>query len=734
MHSHGFPGARAHRRGVVGLILLFTLATVGMSVSDAQAQSRTLVQGRVQEREADGSIGDGLSGARVVFARSGRTFTTQTQANGSYSIPLPGGTYDVTASRSGYDVRRTRIVASGQRQTLNVFLYQALETSRETVNAGVDRVIRDEMHKQEIVGVAVGIVRDGEVVHLKAYGHEDIERERPVSLSTTFPWASISKPLTAVATLQLIQRGEMARSQKVHTHVSNWPSSGQKGDVTIEHLLTNRGGIKQYDDFIRSDSYRPSRYTDRRSDFNAAQSVSVFREAALFSNPGATYHYSSFGFNLLGAAVDDAADGGYVGWIEKNVAEPLAMRSLAPKTSQFQGYKRDCAGVPQLETTGDDRWKLPGGGWTSNVGDLLRFANGIVTNRLLRDTNTLWTDVPGNNTYGYGINHASSGSTLRVWHGGSHKNARSLLYLFPSDRTAVVILSNTGHLNTMRLLHHIAAEIGKDWWNDPTTPVVQCNGDGDACSGRGRYSGVWRRTGTTRARGVVVRRGYSPAAFGAAWRFLRSDGYVATDFEAYTEGGSLRWDGVFQKESGSQAMWRNFSQDAFNRKWREERARGMHLVDLETYTLSGRRYWAGLFRPGTGRTALFRNYSTDGFGQKRSELQGQGYRLIDVEAYTIDGSLRWAGVWDEGPKDVLNRNYSTDAFGDLRERREEQGYRLVDVESYRVDGDLKWAGIWERDSAPEKINRRWSEYCKLINERFVPYRNSGYELIDLERE
>jgi CubicO group peptidase (beta-lactamase class C family) len=520
----------------------------------------------------------------------------------------------------------------------------------------------------------------------------------------------------------------------VHTYVSNWPSAGQKGNVTIEHLLSNRGGIKQYADFNRSDSYRPGRYTDQRSDFNASQSVSVFRQAALFSNPGDSYHYSSFGFNLLGAAIDDAADGGYVGWIEKNVAEPLGMRSLAPKTSTFRGYKRDCAGVPQLRTTGDDRWKLPGGGWSSNVGDLLRFANGIVSNRLLRTTSTLWTNVPGNNRYGYGINHAGSGSELRVWHGGSHANARSLLYLFPDDRTAVVILSNTGHLNTLRLLHHVAAEIGKDWWNDPTTPVVQCNGDDDDCGGRGRYTGVWRRTGSARAEGVVVRRGYSHDAFGAAWRLLRADGYVATDIEAHTEGGSLRWDGVFQKESGSQAMWRNFSQDAFNRKWRQETARGMHLVDLETYTIRGRRYWAGIFRPGSGRTALYRNLSTDAFGERRTELQRQGFRLIDVEAYTTGGSLRWAGVWDQGPKDVLNRNYSTDAFGDLRERRRRQGYRLVDVESYRVNGSLKWAGIWERDGNAEKLNRRWDEYCRLMNERFVPYRTSGYELIDLERE
>ena len=69
----------------------------------------------------------------------------------------------------------------------------------------VDKVVEEQMAKQEIYGCAVGVVENGKIVHVKAYGHHDRLRTKPITVNTIFRWASISKPVTAVAAFKAIE-------------------------------------------------------------------------------------------------------------------------------------------------------------------------------------------------------------------------------------------------------------------------------------------------------------------------------------------------------------------------------------------------------------------------------------------------------------------------------------------------------------------------------------------------
>src|SRR5262249_7353032 len=73
----------------------------------------------------------------------------------------------------------------------------------------VDDALAAEMGKQQIVGLAVGILHDGELVYLKGYGLADRERKEPVTSKTLFRWASCSKPVTAITALQLAEKGRL---------------------------------------------------------------------------------------------------------------------------------------------------------------------------------------------------------------------------------------------------------------------------------------------------------------------------------------------------------------------------------------------------------------------------------------------------------------------------------------------------------------------------------------------
>ena len=110
----------------------------------------------------------------------------------------------------------------------------------------MDAAVFDQMSKQEIYGCAVGVVQNGNIVHVKAYGHDDRLRKKSITTSTVFRWASISKPLTAVAAFKAIENNSMALGDNITKYVSYWPNTGNKANLTIKNLLNHRGGVNQY--------------------------------------------------------------------------------------------------------------------------------------------------------------------------------------------------------------------------------------------------------------------------------------------------------------------------------------------------------------------------------------------------------------------------------------------------------------------------------------------------------
>ena len=172
-------------------------------------------------------------------------------------------------------------------------------------------LVEEQMAKQEIYGCAVGVVENGKIVHVKAYGHHDRLRTKPITVNTIFRWASISKPVTAVAAFKAIETNKLALTDKVTKHVSYWPNTGNKKDITVAHMLNNRSGVNQYTN-VKESNYKS------KNNFNAKECVDVFSAAALDFNPGSQYKYTTFGFNLLGATVEEATNIPYEKYVKDN--------------------------------------------------------------------------------------------------------------------------------------------------------------------------------------------------------------------------------------------------------------------------------------------------------------------------------------------------------------------------------------------------------------------------------
>ena len=189
--------------------------------------------------------------------------------------------------------------------------------------ACVDSVAVAQAEKQELVGLAWAVVRAGEPLHRGAFGFADRERARPVDESTLFRWASISKPLTAIAAMQLVQAGRLDLERDVREYVPEFPEKPQP--INARQLLAHQGGIVHYTNgpVIRTEV----EYESEHPFENVILALDTFKESPLVAEPGTAYAYTTRGYILLGAVVQRAGKAPYWEQVKERIAKPLGMQS-----------------------------------------------------------------------------------------------------------------------------------------------------------------------------------------------------------------------------------------------------------------------------------------------------------------------------------------------------------------------------------------------------------------------
>lgn len=593
----------------------------------------------------------------------------------------------------------------------------------------VNQIAKDEMIKQELVGLAIGVVQNGRITHLNGYGHMDEERRVPVTTSTVFSWASISKTLTAVAAFQLMEKSNapFQLSSKVKKLIPElWTNEDDTEKITIEHLLSNRSGIRHYNkDRGEDPKYSKRAYSDTniRSDWNAAQSVDVFENLPLQDEPGDRYRYSTFGFNLLGAVIDQKAKGGYTGWVADNIIGRLDLNSLSICRKSWTGFTKDCDGRVEELTEQDKRWVLPGGGWQSNIRDLTTFMNALMGDKLLRDPSKLWQPIADNENYCYGVRRHNYSSEYRVHHGGTHSNLRTYMCFFPESDFGIALMINGGYANRFRLFTRISTALGKSF-SFSERPLTLCESDNEDC--RKNLCGIWSKS----KRETLIRRGIKINDFIKEVKKLKLIGYHCFDFDVQSNG--LLVDAIFKRQNqGNHIVWAE-DYDEFQRIWQSKSKKEHRLHDLETHSFNGRTVWSGIFIRSSGRSDMHRNLSQKDFEQKVRELKAEGLQLVDFEVYFFNRKMRWAGVWRQGPNFETAFGLSGSDFYKRIQKERKRNYRLSEVESWRANGQQLYSGVWVLNLAPDKFNRNLN-YCQFAS-KVNGYSEDGYVLMDLEEQ
>ncbi|MEJ7637544.1 MAG: serine hydrolase domain-containing protein [Singulisphaera sp.] len=324
---------------------------------------------------------------------------------------------------------------------------RALDAKRA---AAVDEAVGSVMAEQELVGLAVGVIRDGRVVYLNGYGLADREKRTPVTTETVFSWASNSKPMAAVLALQLAEAGKLDLDADVRRYVPEFPPKGTV--ITCRQLLCHQSGIPHYTNGKIVPADRKSEAPRDRPD--PILSLDRFSESPLILAPGEKSEYSSYAYILLSAVVQRAGEQGFDEQVQDRIAKPLRMSSLqldrgTPEPDWAAGYRKKGGQVVRAPEKEND-WKFGAGGYKSDVRDFARWAAALMNHRLVspQTERKMWTPqvTKGGKATEYGLGFAVEDGRqgFKVSHNGSQTESTTRMVLYPKAGHGVVVLCNCG--------------------------------------------------------------------------------------------------------------------------------------------------------------------------------------------------------------------------------------------------------------------------------------------------
>jgi len=264
--------------------------------------------------------------------------------------------------------------------TLIIFLvYNNISFSQENHNKLLDEYLDQYLLIKNVPSISAGLLEQGKITWLKSVGMADIENSVPVSNSSLYRIASISKPITAVAILQLWERGLVSLDTDARTYIPNFPVKKYK--FTIRQLLNHTSGIR---------NYKEGEFDSKKYYATTDDALKSFAYDSLVFEPGTKYAYTSLGYTLLAAIIENVSKTSFEDFLKKNIFLPAGMEStLIDKQREIilnrvRGYEKNAERKFVNAPLADLSIKIAGGGLLSTAQDLLLFSKALFENKLIQ--------------------------------------------------------------------------------------------------------------------------------------------------------------------------------------------------------------------------------------------------------------------------------------------------------------------------------------------------------------
>jgi serine beta-lactamase-like protein LACTB, mitochondrial len=319
---------------------------------------------------------------------------------------------------------------------------------------------RELVDSENLPGLSIAVGIGGDVVWSEGFGWADLENRVPVTPLHKFRVGSVSKPMAAAAMGILMEEGALDLDAPVQSYVPEFPE--KRWPVTSRQVAGHVAGIRHY---RGAEFLSAQRYGDVR------ESLEVFAADSLLFEPGTDYSYSTYGWNLLSAVVQGAADTAFLEFMRTRVFEPLAMvHTVAAHTDSIIDYRvrfydQNEDGSLRNSPWVDNSNKWAGGGFLSTPEDLIRFGFGHLDGSILEPATVAELFAPmelesGESTnYGVGWrDYSEEGGPYVVGHTGGSVGGTTAFLVFPDHQVVVAVVVN---LSNAPGLVQLAREIGE---------------------------------------------------------------------------------------------------------------------------------------------------------------------------------------------------------------------------------------------------------------------------------
>jgi len=313
--------------------------------------------------------------------------------------------------------------------------------------ADFERRVRATMTAEAIPGMTAGFAR-GAMQWVRGYGYADLENKVPVTAISAYRYASVQKPMTAVAVLQLVERGKLSFEDPLSKFLPDFPDKASAEKIKIKHLLSHTAGLGSY--FNRK-FQESSRELYRTVD----EMLKLAQDEKMAFEPGTRWQYSNTGMLVLGKVIEKASGQDFFEYIRENIYKPAGM--INSDCYELDHVNQNLA-IGYDKEYGDKGYTFennifkhvmrggPAGGGYSTVEDLHRFAVALRAGKLVgaEYVKLLLSAKPELNSPNYGYGFQISASPLIAGHGGGFPGISSNLDMYLDNGYIAIVMSNYG--------------------------------------------------------------------------------------------------------------------------------------------------------------------------------------------------------------------------------------------------------------------------------------------------
>lgn len=322
-----------------------------------------------------------------------------------------------------------------------------------------DSTISSAINKNDFLGVSIGIYSENCGNWLSSAGFLNKRNQEKPNKFSKFRIASISKPMTAVAILQLYENGVIDIDKPIQNYLPEFPKK-KKGNITIRQLLNHTSGISYYKSNFESIHF--THYD------NCIDALDKFKDRELDFDPGSGFLYSSYGYTLLGAIIEKVTEETYQNYMRKNIWEPSKMLHTDIENTNLN-YENKADVYIKIKNTfyrsplNDLSHTYSGGGIQSTAEDMLKFGKAILDYQLINPKTTelmihLTDTTSKEKEYTYGwFNWRTPKHGKIIEHNGKQVGCSSFFRIFFDEKVVVATLAN--NMNSREEVRNLSIEL-----------------------------------------------------------------------------------------------------------------------------------------------------------------------------------------------------------------------------------------------------------------------------------